>query len=84
MAIFTLVSPTISIPNSFSISILILFPSSLADIQLGPFKHLTIISFFDVSVVSFCETVTNSLYGIFFVITDVLVLLSYEYHKFTS
>jgi hypothetical protein len=59
MAIFTLVSPTISIPNSFSISILILFPSSLADIQLGPFKHLTIISFFDVSVVSFFS-ISNS------------------------
>ena len=80
----TLVSPTISIPSSFSISIVIVLPFSKALVQLGCFKLLTTISLVDESVVSLCVIVTVSLYSNVLVITVVLVSLSYEYQIFTS
>ena len=60
IAILTLVSPTISTPSSFSISTSIALPFSLADMQLGPFRHLTIISLVLLSVDSFWLTWTTS------------------------
>ena len=50
-------SPIISIPSSFSISTLIILPSSLADIQVGCFKLLIIISLL---TMPFCSTVKLS------------------------
>ena len=81
--ILIFVSPTISIPNSFSISIFILFPSSLADIQVGCFKLLIIMSLFMIFF-SFNVSSSSSLYSIVWVITVVFVSLSYAYQIFTS
>ena len=85
VAIFTLDSPTISTPSSFSIFKYTSLPFIFTSWTVGCFKLLTIISLSLVrESTSFTLKRSNSWYVKFLVVTAVFESLSYEYHTLTS